>query len=249
MRNIKLTIQYDGTDFRGWQKQVSTPCTIQQTLEQTLAKVLCNPVSVFAAGRTDSGVHARGQVANFITDSGIPPGKIRTALNALLPPSIKIARAVYAPAGFHSTLSSKEKTYRYTIHNGIFPDPFKCRYEWFYSRALAELDAVAMNKAAALLAGRHDFASFRSSGSGRRKTTVRSIGAINVFRRGERVYIDVSGPGFLYKMVRGIVGTLVEVGRRKLFPEKLRHILDAKNRSFAGPTAPACGLCLLRVRY
>jgi tRNA pseudouridine38-40 synthase len=249
MPNIKLTIQYDGTDFFGWQKQVSTPRTIQQTLEQTLAKILCHPVSLFAAGRTDSGVHARGQIANFKTDSDITPEKIRTALNALLPPAVKILRAVYVPASFHSTLSSREKTYRYTIHNGRCPDPFKCRYEWFYSRALAELDAGEMNNAAALLAGRHDFASFRAAGSGRRKTTVRSIRSIMVFRRGERIYIDVAGPGFLYKMIRGIAGTLVEVGRRKLLRDEFRQILDAKNRSCAGPTAPACGLCLLRVKY
>lgn len=252
MPTLKLVLQYDGANYAGWQVQ-DNAVTVQELVENALATVLREKVRVTGASRTDSGVHALGQVAAFKTANPFPVRKLFRALNGILPPDIRVTEVAEVEDGFVPRFA-KEKTYRYAIACREFVSPFQGRYAWHVREPL---DFDAMQKAAEPLVGEHDFTSFTASGGGE-KTHVRRIFGIDFGRGGivntclddEGVYhFDISANGFLYKMARNIVGTLVEVGRGKMAPEQIPEIIEAKDRSLAGPTAPAHGLCLVSVRY
>jgi tRNA pseudouridine38-40 synthase len=245
IRNIRLTIQYEGTNYNGWQRQKNTPLTIQEIIEKVLKNILREKVVLIAAGRTDAGVHAREQVANFKTANKMAVSKLRFALNSLLPEDIKVIHIQDAAPDFHSRYDSKYKTYRYTILNRSYPDIFQRRFVYFYP---FPLDLKIMRKASRVLLGRHDFSSFKKTQK-QDKSALRNLKAIDIKKQSDFIYIYITAEGFLYNMVRSIVGTLIEVGRRKLAVDSLRKILEAKNRKSAGPTAPACGLCLMEVKY
>jgi tRNA pseudouridine38-40 synthase len=246
MRNLKLTIQYDGTDYFGWQRQKNTSLTISGIIQKALQKVLREDVRLIAAGRTDTGVHAQEQIANFLTASSVAPNRLYQSLSALLPEDIRVMKVEDVSSDFNSRYSAKEKTYRYTILNRKSQDVFLRCYVYHYP--LCKLDVAAMRKAAAYLVGTHDFVSFKRTDK-KKKTTVRELKEIRVSKKNDFVFIDVTANSFLYHMVRNIAGTLIEIGRGKLPPESLKSILKAKDRRTAGPTAPACGLCLMKVKY
>ncbi|MCL6476863.1 MAG: tRNA pseudouridine(38-40) synthase TruA [Peptococcaceae bacterium] len=247
MRNIKLTIAYDGTDYHGFQEQKRTGLpTVQEELEKCLSSLAGRRVQVIGAGRTDAGVHARGQVVNF--DAGgwdIPTDRITLALNGVLPKDIVALDAGDVPDGFHARFSAKSKEYRYSVHNSRTPDPFLRRYSYFYP---CHLDTGAMAAAAEYLRGRHDFAAFNAGGTPV-KSTVRTLYDIRVVRSGEMIDLILLGDGFLHHMVRIITGTILEVGRKKYPPEEILEILASGDRTRAGPTAPPQGLCLMKVFY
>ncbi len=248
MRTIKLIVAYDGTAYAGWQVQ-SGQRTLQETLEAALAKVTGQTVRVLASGRTDAGVHASGQVVAFRTESRLVPEVLRRALNAELPRDVAVLEAAEVPEGFHATVDARRKRYRYVIDNGPVRDVFRRHYAWYYP---APLDATAMDRAARCLAGTHDFSSFQSSGS-ERKTSVRTVFNARV-RRGEGtessfIEIEIEADGFLYKMVRAIVGSLVRIGRGARPESWLAEVLAAADRRAAGPTAPPQGLILVDVEY
>lgn len=244
MRNIKLTISYDGTHYAGWQCQKNA-ATIQQTIESILKKIVGHTVKLHGSGRTDSGVHAKSQVANFRTNSKLSLGSIKAALNSSLPDDILINSVELAGRKFDAQRSAKSKHYRYTITTSKFVDPF---IRHFVSRFSYPLDISSMKRAAAGLVGRHDFKAFQAAGS-KEKNTIRTVKRIRIETAGELVYIDVWADGFLYNMVRTIAGTLLEIGRGKLPESVVADILKTKNRAIAGPTAPAKGLCLIKVEY
>ena len=248
MRTFKLTIAYDGTALAGWQVQ-SGRRTVQEVLETALAKITGQQVRVTASGRTDAGVHARGQVVSFRAESRLAPEVLRRALNATLPRDVVVLEAVEAPDGFDANRHAIRKRYRYVIHDGPARDVFARHYCWQYP---FRLDAAAMDRAAQVLLGRHDFAGFQTQGSPR-VSTVRTVFHISV-RRGEGaqsdlVIVEVEADGFLYNMVRAIVGTLVEVGRAARSEFWVAEVLRAKDRRVAGRTAPPQGLFLMRVEY
>jgi len=246
MRNIRLTIQYDGTNYFGWQRQPGTSRTIQSTVEKALTKILGEAVHLTAAGRTDSGVHAAYQVANFKTNNAMPLRKIQYGLNSLLPDDIRVL-SVHLPApDFNSRYHAREKTYQYTILNRPFTDVF-CRH-YVYHYGIAKLDVSRMRSAARLLVGEHDFTSFRAGAQNTVSPVLVLLKTLNHTHRPLHCNPD-NWQWLLYKMVRGIAGTLIEIGRGKLPVKCIRGILKSRNRASAGPTAPACGLCLIRVRY
>lgn len=244
MRNIKLILSYDGTDFSGWQRQPDRR-TVQQELEDAIARITSAMPNANASGRTDAGVHAIGQVINFLTPSRLAPEVFVKALNATLPRDIRILSAEERPQSFHATLDARSKRYRYVIDNRPIADPFLLRYAWHvYHR----LDADRMHRAAQSLRGRHDFHSFETHWPNR-TSSVRTIFDIGAEREGHRVQIEVEADGFLYNMVRAIAGTLVLVGtgqRPESFPG---DALVAEDRSEAGATAPPQGLYLYQVYY
>ncbi len=244
MRNIKLTIAYDGTDYHGWQSQPGLR-TIQQTLETAIASLTTQPASVTASGRTDAGVHALGQVVHFLTPSRHPLEVFTRALNALLPPDVRVLAAEEMPQAFHATLDARSKRYRYVVDNGQVADPFRVRYAWRVGRTL---DAERMRSGGRMLLGRHDFHSFETEWPNR-SSSVRTILDLAVARDGPLVTIEVEADGFLYNMVRSIAGTLVLVGLGRRDPEWVGQALSACDRAAAGPNAPAQGLFLLRVHY
>lgn len=248
MRTLRLTLAYDGTAYAGWQVQAGKP-TVQEVFEAALAKVTGEKIRVVASGRTDAGAHALGQVVSFATSSRLPADVIQRALNAVLPPDIGVVEAVEAPEQFHALRDALRKRYRYVIHDGPGRDVFQRCYAWHCYR---RLDVEAMDRAAQCLRGTHDFRSFQTSGAERR-TSVRTIHEIWV-RRGagadrDLVVTEVEANGFLYNMVRAIVGTLVEVGRGARDEGWVGEVLAAADRRVAGPTAPPHGLFLLRVYY
>lgn len=268
MRTIKLTIAYDGTAYAGWQVQPDRT-TVQQTLENALEKVTGERIRVLASGRTDAGVHALGQVVGFSTECKLPLDVLRRAINANLPPDVAVLKTAEAPEGFHPISHARRKRYRYAIHDGPVRDVFQRRYAWHYRRG--RLDAEAMRRAAVALLGTHDFSSFETAGA-KRATSVRTISDISV-RRGragnklpspvgrgaggegrvgqgdDSIVIEVEADGFLYNMVRTIVGTLVEVGCGKRPETWPGEVLRSMDRRVAGPTAPPQGLFLVRVEY
>ncbi len=246
MRNIRLTLQYDGTNYFGWQRQKNTRLTIAEILGKIIKTILREEIKLIAAGRTDAGVHAWAQTVNFTTGSAITIPKLCHSLNALLPEDIRVVKAQDSPPDFNSRYSAKVKTYRYTILNRNSSDVFLRRYVYHFP--LSRLDVSAMRKASAFLIGRHDFSSFKRTDN-KKRTTVRELKEIKIIKKGAFIHIDVTANSFLYHMVRNIVGTLIEIGKGKLPPDSLQGILQAKNRRTAGPTAPACGLCLMRVKY
>jgi len=251
MRNIKIEIEYDGTNYKGWQIQqrrssgVGTEKTIQGAIERVLSGILQEEIRIIGAGRTDSGVHALGQVANFKTKSKMPMAVMQRALNALLPKDIVIVDIEEAKADFNSRFDARSKTYRYEIMNRNYSTAFDRLYQYHIPY---KLDVKLMAKEARFLIGRRDFKSFQAADK-RERMSVRNIRRLSVRKDGPVIIIDIEANGFLYNMVRNIVGTLLEIGRGKLPAGSMRKILRAKDRTKAGPTAPAKGLCLLRVRY
>ncbi|MBI5787768.1 MAG: tRNA pseudouridine(38-40) synthase TruA [Candidatus Schekmanbacteria bacterium] len=244
MSNIKLTIAYDGSGYCGWQVQKGR-LTIQGVLEESLSRIEKKPVTLYGAGRTDAKVHAWGQTANFHTDVTLPPLVWQKAINRLLPKDIVIKEAVPVPDDFHARHSALHKHYRYRILLSKFHCPFERNYAWHIPY---RLDLDAMKRAADYLLGEHNFSSFQGTGSDI-ETTVRNMEGLTLELRENILQIDLTADGFLRHMVRNIVGTLVEVGRGKLFPDAITEILAARDRSKAGQTAPPQGLCLISVGY
>lgn len=260
MRNIRLTVAYDGTDFRGWQRQPEA-ATVQGLLEAAAAKITGEKVRIWGSGRTDAGVHAANQVANFKTSCPIPCGNLVKALNDALPPTVRVKEAREAPPSFHARNDARSKTYRYRILLAPIASPFVARFVYHYPYPLAW---EKMAKAAQSIKGKHDFASFAATGSGAEKSKDPEAGGPSRYRgtvrtvfesqlthrfRPEILIYEVRGNGFLHHMVRNIVGTLVEVGRGRIQTGDIGKILEARDRTGAGPTAPAQGLCLWKVEY
>lgn len=244
MRNIKLTIEYDGKDFNGWQKQPNK-LNIQGTIEQTIKSITGEDVELNASGRTDAGVHALGQVANFKTNSKIPIEKFAIALNSRLKKSIVIKKAEEVDERFHSRLNCKKKTYRYIINNSSEGSAI---YRNLETHIPQKLDVEKMKKAIKYFEGEHDFKAFKASGTSS-KNSVRTIYETKLYEQGERIYIELTGNGFLYNMVRIITGTLVEVGLGKISPDQIPEIIKIGKRENAGKTLPPQGLYLLKVMY
>ena len=244
MKRIGLVVAYDGTNYCGWQTQPNG-ITVQGVLNDTLSNLLGEKIETIGASRTDAGVHALGNVAVFDTNTRIPGDKISYALNQRLPEDIRIQMSEEVEPDFPPRYCDSEKTYEYRILNRKFPVPTERLYSYFYHY---KLDVDKMREATSYLIGRHDFASFCGSGA-QVKTTIRTVTGIEVFRDGDIVTIRVSGTGFLYNMVRIISGTLIEIGNGQYPPERMQKILDAKDRSAAGSTAPAQGLTLMGIQF
>ncbi len=244
MRNVRILVAYDGSRFYGWQRQEGFP-SIQQALEDALEALLGEHVVVHGSGRTDTGVHALGQTANFHADTRLDDRRLLLALNAHLPEGVAIRRLETCRADFHAQKAAHGKRYLYLVWMGPVRPPF-ARFLSHWTPE--ELDVTRMRRGAAFFVGEHDFTSFASRGSPR-KSNVRRISAVHLRERRERLSIVVQGDGFLYNMVRAMVGTLIEVGRGKLAPDAIAEILRSRDRRLAGPTAPATGLYLLRVLY
>ena len=248
MRFLKLTIAYDGTNYVGWQVQPNG-ISIQYVLESVWTSVTKEQLRITASGRTDSGVHARGQVCSLSTASQIPAEHLVRALNANLPFDIRVLDINEAPVNFHAIRDSIDKTYRFQIQTGNVMDVFQQRFRWFVPRTL---DVAAMTRAATYIVGKHDFSSFEATGASR-EDSIRTVTDLTVTsikpERFELVDIEVTADGFLYNMVRNIVGTLVVVGRGKKDADWVRQVIDSRNRDQAGETAPALGLFLETVRY
>ncbi len=244
MRNIKLTIEYDGTSYGGWQKQKNNR-TIQQCIEEAIKLLTGEDVELIGSSRTDAGVHAKGMIANFITNSQIPTDKFREAINTKLPDDIGIIKSEEVDRNFHSRYDSKGKTYCYTLVN---------RYEKvcigrnYVYQVRDELNYNLMKEAAKYFLGKHDFKAFKTNGSSV-KTSVRTINGLELELKGDVIKIFVSADGFLYNMVRIIVGTLIEVGKGKIKPEDIESIIKNGDRSKAGPCVPPNGLVLEKVFY
>lgn len=244
MRNLRLDICYDGTRYRGWQRLPGREDTIQGKLETALSRILGEPIEISGSGRTDAGVHAKGQVASFHCESPMPPAEILANLRRYLPEDIGIYSCREVSPRFHARLNAREKTYIYRIWNSEAPCVFERR---FVTVMTERLDVEAMNRAGALLVGRHDFSAFCGNPK-MKKSTVRELTALTVTRQGEEIVLRFTGNGFLYNMVRILTGTLVEVGRQQRSPESVTELFGAK-RAQAGFLAPAQGLCLEEVVY
>ena len=243
--NVKLTIQYDGTRYDGWQRQGNTDNTLQGRLEGVLSRMVGKPVEIQGAGRTDAGVHARGQVASVHLPEGYTPQEVQNYLNRYLPEDVAVVEVVEVGERFHARLSATGKEYRYHIRMGSVPDVFARKYQY---RVEEPLDLDAMERAAGYLTGKHDFRSF--CGNRRfKKSTVREVFHIGVEVCGSDLTLVYRGDGFLYHMVRILTGTLLEVGLGQRTPESMVDILEARERTAAGKTAPAQGLVLQEVYY
>lgn len=244
MRNLRLDLCYDGTRYRGWQRLPNREDTIQGKLETALSRILGEPIEVSGSGRTDAGVHARGQVANFHCESAMPLEEILQNLRRYLPEDIGIYSCKEVSPRFHARLNAREKTYCYRIWNSDAPCVFERRFVAVMSE---KLDMEAMKQAAGLLLGKHDFSAFCGNNK-MKKSTVRELYAIEISRRGEEIQLRFTGNGFLYNMVRIMAGTLIEVGRGQRRPEDIPDLFGGK-REQAGFLAPAQGLCLEEVEY
>ena len=244
MKRVGLIVAYDGTNYFGWQVQPNG-ITIQGELNRCLSELLGEEIETIGASRTDAGVHAMGNVAVFDTETRMPGEKISYALNQRLPEDIRIQLSEEMPMDFHPRYCDSVKTYEYRILNRRFQIPTERLYSYFYHY---KLDEKKMREATSYLIGRHDFASFCGAGA-QVKSTVRTIRSVEVERFGDMVTIRISGEGFLYNMVRIIAGTLIEIGSGQYPPERMQEILDARDREWAGPTAPAKGLTLLGIQY
>lgn len=243
-KRVRLIVAYDGTNYHGWQLQ-NNGITIENELNRCLTELLREPIQVIGASRTDSGVHALGNVAVFDTVNPMPAEKISYALNQRLPEDIRIQKSEEVAADWHPRHCESRKTYEYRIYRAEFPMPVKRLYSYFTYRPL---DAKLMQQAAKYLEGEHDFKSFCQTGA-QVESTVRTIFSCEVEEQGAELVIRVCGNGFLYNMVRIIAGTLMEVGMGKRTPESMTEVLAARERSAAGPTAPAHGLMLMRYEY
>ena len=244
MRNLRLEICYDGTRYRGWQRLPGKDDTIQGKLETTLSRILGETIEISGSGRTDAGVHARGQVANFHCESAMPCSEILAQLRRYLPEDIGIYSCKEVSQRFHARLNAKEKTYRYRIWNSDSPCVFERKYVTVVSD---RLDIAKMQQAAGCFLGEHDFSAFCTNAK-MKKSTVRFIRSLAVERVGEEIHITVTGNGFLQNMVRIIVGTLIEAGRGERNPDSIPALFGGK-RAEAGFLAPAQGLCLQEVEY
>jgi tRNA pseudouridine38-40 synthase len=244
LENYKIVFSYDGTSYHGFQVQENA-LTVQEVLERGLEKIYGKKIRVEVAGRTDAGVHARGQVANFFAPGNISSEVLPLALNSVLPRDIVVIEASRVDQKFHARRDACAKTYSYTINNGRFPDVFLRLYSWHIADRLCVED---MKLAASFLLGKHDFKAFQASGSSV-ETTEREIFFLEIEQRGYLITLWFKGDGFLYKMVRNITGTLIEIGLKKRKPEDMQSILRSGNRQNAGKTAPAKGLCLEKVFY
>lgn len=245
LRNIKITIEYDGTNYCGWQKQIKE-VTIQQKIEEAIKLITGETVDVIGSSRTDSGVHAREFVANFYIGDRVPLHKIRGALNSKLPEDIVVLTAEEVDEKFHARYCSKGKTYSYTILNRYMPSAIE-RNTVYHVKY--ELNVQRMREACKYFIGTHDFAAFKSPGSSV-KTSVRTITELRIEEQeGNHIKIFISADGFLYNMVRIIVGTLILVGSGKLNPEQIQQIIESKDRTKSGKCVPASGLCLEKVFY
>ena len=243
IRNIKLVIHYDGTNYHGWASQPET-ATVQGTIEEVIEKLTGQPVKVYGSSRTDAGVHALGQVANFRINSPVPTENFSNALNNLLPQDITIADVCEMPDDFDAISDTVEKRYDYLINTTPIR-PVLARNQWHRP---GMLDIGKMHQAAQKLVGEKDFKSFASAAD-QRESSVRTITLCQVEQEGDAIKISVAADGFLYNMVRNIVGTLVEVGRGRWEPDMIDTILEAKDRNAGGPIAPASGLCLMEIFY
>lgn len=245
MPNFALTLSYDGTRYRGWQRQGNTDNTIEAKVESALSRILGEPVELAASGRTDAGVHARAQVCSFRAHTEMDCAAILSALRTALPEDIGAEELKIAAPRFHARLNCREKTYVYRVWNSAAPNVFEQRYMYAWPAAL---DVAAMRRAAALLEGEHDFTAFCAN-KHMKKSAVRRISEIKIEQRGAELRFALTGDGFLYNMVRIIVGTLIEVGTGERAAEELSAVLASKSRERAGFTAPARGLILWEVRY
>jgi len=243
MKRIMLTVAYDGTDYHGWQLQ-PREISIEEVLNRELSRVTGEDIKVKGVSRTDAGVHAEGNLCIFDTESPIPPEKFSFAVNKSLPDDIVIRESREVPPDFHPRKWDSEKTYEYHIVRCRHADPLRKRYAFccYY-----DLDAQLMKQAAEYLVGEYDFSSFCSADT-EKEDHVRRILSLSVEEHGDEIVLSVTGNGFLYNMVRIIAGTLMEVGKRRIPPEAVAEIRDAKDRTKAGPTAPACGLRLVKIR-
>ena len=239
-----MTLEYDGTAYHGWQVQPNGT-SIQEVLQNILKKITKKKVTVIASGRTDAGVHAEAQVAHFVTDSRMKPGEFLKALNSLLPNDIVVKEVKQVSLSFHAQTSALRKTYRYTILNREYPSALSYGS---YQYVPFPMDVPAMRRAIKYLQGRHDFTSFRGANCSA-KFSVREIYKIAIKKEEGFIHFSFEGNGFLKHMIRNIMGTLIEVGRRKLKASQVREILRARNRTMAGPTAQPQGLCLVKVTY
>lgn len=244
MKRVRLIVAYDGTSYHGWQVQ-DNGITIESELNRCLTNLLGEEIQVIGASRTDAGVHALGNVAVFDTENRMPAGKISYALNQRLPEDIRIQKSEEVPPDWHPRYCDSRKTYEYRIYRGEFPMPVKRLYSHFTYRPL---DVGKMCQAAEFLVGEHDFKSFCQTGA-QVESTVRTLYSLEVEEQGADLVIRVCGNGFLYNMVRILAGTLMEVGQGKRTPQSMTEVLAAKNRSAAGPTAPACGLTLVKYEF
>lgn len=245
MRNFRICLCYDGGRYRGWQKQGNTDGTIQEKIEALLSRLLAQPVEVAASGRTDAGVHARRQTCSFRADTDLSCGELLALIRRHLPEDIGALSLSEVDSRFHARLSCREKTYVYFIWNSPAPNVFYRKYSYAWPE---ELNTDAMEQAAALLLGRHDFRSFCSV-TKTKKSTVRELLDISITRQGSMLRIRFTGSGFLYNMVRILVGTLLEVGSGQRSPGDMSRILEARDRKAAGFTAPAQGLFLWEQKY
>jgi tRNA pseudouridine38-40 synthase len=244
-RNIRLLLEYDGTRYHGWQRQKNA-LTIQEVVETALERLTGGPLTLHASGRTDAGVHALGQVANFLTDSPLPLKAFLHGLNSMLPPDIAVLAAEEAPEGFHARKSARAKIYEYRILNRPSRSPLQHHYAWWLSHPL---NLPAMAEAAAMLVGEHDFTAFRAAGSDNLNPVRRVLEARWQPHPGGRLHFSITANGFLRGMVRSLVGTMVEIGQDKRPPSDLADLLRTGHRHLAGPTAPAHGLYLVEVKY
>ena len=244
MRNIKLTIEYDGKDFNGWQKQPNK-LNIQGEIERAIYNITKEEVDLIGSGRTDAGVHAWNQIANFKTNSNISIEKMAIAINSQLKNSIVVKKAEEVDEGFHSRYNAKRKTYRYVINNTEYGSAIYRNLEYHFP---IKLNVEKMQEAAKYFEGEHDFKAFKSSGTSG-KNSVRTIYKAEVKTDGERILIELTGNGFLYNMVRIISGTLLDVGLGKIEPSEIEDIINSKDRTKAGKTLPAHALYLVKVNY
>ncbi len=245
MKNYKVTVMYDGSRYDGWQRQGNTLNTIQGKIEALLSRMMDEPAEIFGAGRTDAGVHAKGQVFHVKLETEICAGELLKMMNKYLPEDIAVTAVEEADMRFHSRLNARGKIYEYRIHNSAVGNPFLRKYSYQIEEPL---DLKAMRQAAELLTGTWDFQSFCSAKRSK-KSTVRTIYDIRLDREGDDILLTFYGNGFLYNMVRILTGTLIETGLGRRSPESMTEILEKKDRAAAGFTAPAQGLCLKEVKY
>lgn len=242
--NIKLEIEYDGTNYHGWQKQKNS-LTVQEIMEKAIGNITGEEIKLIGAGRTDAGVHARGQVANFHTNTRIPVERLPYAINSQLPPDIVVKSAEIVPEDFHARYSAKSKVYTYNIYNSKYLSPFYRNYSYFFP---CNVLIPSMKKAAESFVGEHDFSAFMSSQSSV-KNTVRTVKRLEITKEKDLITVEIEANGFLYNMVRIIAGTLLMVGIGKIEPSEIPDIIRSKDRKRAGPTLPANGLFLEKVIY